>query len=67
MTVAELYEIEKKISDLKKIQSDFFKKKKDDRTEADATSLDAARKELNELKTQAKAGYRAVQHDKKKA
>ena len=64
MTVAELKEIETKISHLKKIQSDFFNKKKADRTEADTEALRNARQELNELKAKAKKGYRLVQKAK---
>ena len=51
-------EIESKISELKGKQSDFFKKKKADRSEADVTALAAVREELNGLKAEAKKSYR---------
>ncbi len=49
------HEIEEKIIALKAKQSEVFKKKKTDR---DMNSLEEIRKELNELKAQAKKIYR---------
>lgn len=66
MDVSELQEIETKISDIKKIQSDFFKKKKADRTDADVESLTKARESLKELKDKVKSGYRVLQQTKRK-
>ena len=48
-------QIEKRISELKTIQSDFFKKKKSERP---AEGLEEARKELNRLKTILANDYR---------
>ncbi|WP_020532869.1 hypothetical protein [Flexithrix dorotheae] len=45
-------EIQNKITELKKQQSEFFKKKKADR---DASAIEAIRKELNDLKSQVKS------------
>lgn len=50
-------EIESKIIELKAKQSDFFKKKKADRTDADKEALEATREELKGLKSQAKEVY----------
>ncbi|GAA4842493.1 hypothetical protein [Algivirga pacifica] len=47
---------EAKIKELKAKQGDFFKQKKADRNAAD---IEAIRKELNELKAQASAAYKA--------
>lgn len=54
--------IESKIVELKKQQSDFFKKKKADR---EAGSIEGIRSELNELKAQAKEAYRGRQKEKR--
>lgn len=51
-------EIEKRILELKGVQSDYFKTKKAERSEALKSGLDAARAELAELKVQAKKIYR---------
>lgn len=51
-------EIEKRILEIKGIQSDFFKTKKAGRSEAMRANLDAARAELAELKVKAKKIYR---------
>lgn len=53
---------ESKIVELKAKQSDFFKKKKADRT---AGELDGIRSEMNELKNQLKDAYRGRQKDKR--
>lgn len=48
-------EAESRIKELKTAQSDFFKKKKDDRN---AEELDGVRQELNELKEKLHSAYR---------
>lgn len=53
---------ESKIVELKVKQSDFFKKKKADRT---AGELDGIRSEMNELKNQLKDAYRGRQKEKR--
>ena len=55
---------ESRIVELKVMQSDFFKKKKADRT---AGALDDIRSEMNELKKQLKAAYRGRQKEKRVA
>jgi len=51
-------EIEKRILELKGIQSDFFKMKKDTRAGKATDDLAAARTELADLKAKAKKIYR---------
>jgi len=58
----EVKEIEKRLAELKGQQSDFFKKKKADRN---ASDIDAVRKEISELKEQAKEAYAARKKEKK--
>jgi len=48
-------EAENRIKELKTVQSDFFKKKKEDRN---AEELDGARQELNNLKEKLRLAYR---------
>lgn len=50
------HEVELKIKELKAKQGDYFKQKKADRNPAD---IEAIRTELNELKAQVRAVYRA--------
>ena len=58
----EIKELESKIVELKGKQSDYFKKKKANRNPEE---LEAIRKELNELKEQAKGAYRGRQKEKR--
>ena len=58
----EVKEIEKRLAELKTQQSDFFKKKKADRN---ADELESVRKEISDLKEQAKEAYAARKKEKK--
>ncbi|TAE00614.1 MAG: hypothetical protein EAZ97_05430 [Bacteroidetes bacterium] len=63
MAKPEVQELEKKISVLKGKQSDHFKKKKADRN---VEELTAVREEMNALKKQAVAIYKATKKENQK-